>query len=91
MLKFGTKAQVFHGSAEQTTGGLRKAELFQDSKDGRIKSRAQSNAGKSNPALKAWRDAVEKAKTKTQKKKDMVLVKGALATKARKEFKKMYD
>lgn len=88
MINIGTKAQVFHGTAERTSGGLTKGDLFKDPKDGRIKSKAQSEAGKSNPALKAWRDAVEKAKTKTQKKKDMVLVKGALAAKARKLYKK---
>lgn len=57
----GSKSQVFHGTADRTAGGLTKSNLFQDSDDGRIKSRAQSDAAKKNPALKAWRAAVEKA------------------------------
>ena len=57
----GSKSQVFHGTADRTAGGLTKSNLFQDSDDGRIKSRAQSEAAKKNPALKAWRAAVEKA------------------------------
>ena len=55
----GTKAQVFHGTADRTAGGLVKSNLFQDKEDGRIKSKAQSKAGKKNPALKAWRSALE--------------------------------
>lgn len=57
----GSKSQVFHGTADRTAGGLTKSNLFQDSDDGRIKSRAQSAAAKKNPALKAWRAAVEQA------------------------------
>ena len=61
MSSVGSKSQVFHGTAAHTAGGLTKANLFQDASDGRIKSRAQSAAAKKNPALKAWREAVEKA------------------------------
>ena len=57
----GSKSQVFHGTADKTAGGLSKSDLFQDDSDGRIKSRAQSQAAKNNPALKAWREAVDKA------------------------------
>ena len=57
----GTKAQVYHGTADQTAGGLVKSDLFLDPKDGRIKSKVQSKAGKQNPALKAWRKALVKA------------------------------
>ena len=41
----GTRAQVFHGTAERTSGGLTKADLIQG-KDGLIKSRAAVNAAK---------------------------------------------
>jgi hypothetical protein len=38
----GTRAQVFHGTADKTTGGLEKKNLML--KDGRIVSRAASKA-----------------------------------------------
>jgi hypothetical protein len=41
----GSRAQVFHGTADRTPGGLRKKDLFQD-KYGNIKSRAASAAAK---------------------------------------------
>lgn len=39
----GTRAQVFHGTAERTSGGLRASDLMLDD-DGRIKSKAASMA-----------------------------------------------
>ncbi|QIG59960.1 hypothetical protein [Dishui Lake phycodnavirus 4] len=39
----GTRAQVFHGTAERTSGGLRASDLMRDD-DGRIKSKAASMA-----------------------------------------------
>ena len=41
---FGSRAEVFHGSAEKTTGGLRAKDLMLDSKDGQIKSVAAHQA-----------------------------------------------
>lgn len=61
MMKVGSMAQVGHGTAEMTEGGLRKKDIFFDPKDGRWKSRAQSKAADKNPALKMWRDAVNEA------------------------------
>lgn len=85
----GTKAQVFHGSADKTAGGLKKTNLFQDSDDGRIKSKAQSAAGKKNPALKAWRSAVEKAGGLKEGGKFKAIKKGsAIYKKAKKTFNK---
>jgi len=43
MIKEGTRAQVFHGTAERTAGGLTKSDLTQG-KDGRIKSKAAVEA-----------------------------------------------
>lgn len=37
----GSRAQVFHGNADMTTGGLKKNDLFMDT-DGQIKSKAKS-------------------------------------------------
>ena len=41
----GTRAQVFHGNADMTAGGLRQSDLVQ-SKDGAIKSKAAVAAAK---------------------------------------------
>ena len=41
---FGSRAEVFHGSAEKTTGGLRAKDLMLDPKDGQIKSVAAHQA-----------------------------------------------
>ena len=43
MKTIGSRAEVFHGNADHTSGGLRKKDLIQG-EDGRIKSRAASCA-----------------------------------------------
>ena len=52
----GSRAQVWHGVAHHTAGGLVKSELIQDTKTGRIKSKAAVRAAKlrlqKNPHLK---------------------------------------
>lgn len=45
----GSKAEVFHKSADETAGGLVKKDLKK--KDGRIISKAKSAAAKKNPGL----------------------------------------
>jgi|MesohylFT_1024984.scaffolds.fasta_scaffold140091_1 hypothetical protein len=45
MLTVGSKAQVFHGTAKHTKGGLTRKDLFQN-KRGKIVSRKQAAAGK---------------------------------------------
>lgn len=42
---FGSKAQVWHGTAKKTTGGLSKSDLMKN-KHGRIVSRRKHNMGK---------------------------------------------
>lgn len=46
----GSKAQVFHGTALKTAGGLLKGDLFKG-KDGKIKSKKASAAAKKNGNL----------------------------------------
>ena len=63
----GSRAQVFHGTADKTAGGLTKKDL--QMKDGRIISKAASKASKkslkNNPKFKAFVDlAKEKAVVK---------------------------
>ena len=63
----GSRAEVFHGTADKTSGGLEKKDLKM--KDGRIISKAASKASKKslkkNPKFKAFIDlAKEKAETK---------------------------
>ena len=83
-MTIGTRAQVFHGNAEKTAGGLEKTDLMM--KEGRIISKAQSEAGKKNPGLKKWRAAVKKAGG--LKKGEFVPLAGKVLTKARKIFSK---
>ena len=45
MKRIGSKAEVYHGSASQTPGGLKKHQLVKN-KHGRIVSRKQQSAGK---------------------------------------------
>ena len=45
MITVGSKAQVFHGTAKHTSGGLTKKDLVQN-KHGRIVSRKKMMAGK---------------------------------------------
>lgn len=40
----GSRAEVFHGTADKTAGGLTKKDLMKDSNDGRIKSKAAHDA-----------------------------------------------
>jgi hypothetical protein len=77
----GTRAQVYHGNATQTTGGLTKKDLVK--KDGEIVSKKKSKGEKANP----WIKAVEKAK-KELKIKGFALVQGPLLAKARQIYSK---
>ena len=87
-IKIGSMAQVGHGPAEMTEGGLRKKDIIFDQKDGRWKSKAQSKAGDKNPALKMWRDSVEEAGGLQEGKKFKPIKKG---TTLYKKAKKIYD
>lgn len=46
----GSRAQVWNGTADETTGGLKREDLFQD-KYGRIRSKKASKAAKKNQNL----------------------------------------
>ena len=59
----GSRAEVMHGIAKATTGGLTKKDLVRDKKDGSIKSKAMKKRGKEDH-LKEWRAAVAKARKK---------------------------
>jgi hypothetical protein len=83
----GSRAEVFHGTAKKTTGGLTKDDLFMG-KDGHIKSKEMKKRGDS-PALKKWRAAVEKARKELKlKKKEFTAITGELLDLARKYYKK---
>ena len=63
----GSRAEVFHGNADNTSGGLAKKDLMM--KDGRIVSKAASRAAKKslkkNPKFQAFVDlAIKKAEKK---------------------------
>lgn len=69
----GSRAEVFHGNADATSGGLTKSDL--QMKDGRIISKAASKAAKKslkkNPKFAAF---IELAKEKAEKKDTFCLV-----------------
>jgi hypothetical protein len=80
----GSAAQVYHGTADKTPGGLTKSDFI--FKDGRVISKAKSAAAKANPGLKKWRSAVKKAGG--YKKGEFIPVTGKVLDKARKIFAK---
>lgn len=80
-MTIGSRAQVFHGNADRTVGGLTKKDLKM--KDGEIVSKTKAKSEKKNP----WIVAVAKAK-KELGIKGFALVQGKLLTKAREIYGK---
>jgi hypothetical protein len=80
-MTIGSRAQVYHGTATETAGGLKKKDLKM--KDGEIVSKRKSSGEKSNP----WIKAVAKAK-KELGIKGFALVQGPLLTRAREIYSK---
>ena len=79
----GSRAQVYHGNATQTAGGLTKKDIKKDRKSGELVSKAKSKDEKTNP----WIKAVQKAK-KELGIKGFALVQGPLLTRARAIYSK---
>jgi hypothetical protein len=77
----GSRAQVYHGNATHTAGGLTKKDLKM--KDGELVSKRKSKGEKKNP----WIQAVAKAK-KDLGIKGFALVEGKLLAKAREIYSK---
>jgi hypothetical protein len=80
-MSIGSRAQVYHGNADRTAGGLTKKDLKM--KDGEIVSKSKSKGEKKNP----WIVAVAKAK-KELGIKGFALVQGKLLTRAREIYSK---
>merc|ERR550514_1901038 len=59
--KIGSRAKVFHGTKEKSSGGLTKSDLIKN-KVGKIVSRKASLRAKKNNYLKGWTTAVQKAR-----------------------------
>jgi hypothetical protein len=86
MQTVGSRAQVWHGTAKKTSGGLTKKDLFQD-KYGNIKSRKASAKAKRNKNLKkaGWTVKkgqfgavkIEDSKKKSSKKRSVSKKKGS--------------
>jgi len=70
-MRIGSRAQVFNGTADKTSGGLMKKDLFKDSY-GRIRSKKASEAAKKrlkkNPNFKKYIEKAKKQKGKSFKK-----------------------
>jgi len=81
----GSRAQVMNGTADKTAGGLVKKDLKYAGD--RIVSKDQQKAGKVNPGLTMWREAVQKVGGLKPGK--FVPIKGALLKKARTKFAQM--
>ena len=77
----GSRAQVMHGNATRTAGGLTKKDLKK--KDGEIISKSKSKDSKTNP----WIKAVAKAK-KELGIKGFALIQGPLLARAREIYGK---
>jgi len=77
----GSRAQVYHGNATETAGGLKKKDLKM--KDGEIVSKKKAKDAKTNP----WIKAVAKAK-KELGITGFALVQGKLLTRAREIYSK---
>ena len=82
-MTIGSRAQVYHGNATETAGGLKKKDLKKDRKSGEIVSKSKSKDEKKNP----WIKAVAKAK-KELGIKGFALVQGPLLTRAREIYSK---
>jgi hypothetical protein len=82
-MTIGSRAQVYHGNATETAGGLKKKDLKMVKKTGEIVSKAKSKDEKKNP----WIVAVAKAK-KELGIKGFALVQGPLLAKAREIYAK---
>ena len=89
MKTIGSRAEVMHGTADHTSGGLKKTNMTY--KAGRIISKAQQAAALDNPGLIMWRKAVDKAKKKLKipKSGEFVPITGKLDKQAHKFFKKL--
>lgn len=79
----GSRAQVMHGTAHHTTGGLVKKDLKKSRKTGEIVSKDKAKSEKKNP----WIAAVSQAK-KDLKIKGFALVQGPLLRRAHEIYDK---
>merc|ERR1712078_103791 len=80
------KVSVFLGGKEKTTGGLKKSDLTK-SKSGKIVSEKSSAAGKkAYKFIKAWTEAVQKARKELGVKGFVAVKKGSALYKKAKEF-----
>ena len=52
-MRIGSRAQVFHGTAKQTSGGLRRSDLKKNKRGAIVSRRASARAKKENRLVKA--------------------------------------
>merc|ERR1711979_109116 len=83
-MKVGKKFSVFSGKREKTSGGLKKTDLVK-SKRGKVVSKKSSAAGKkAYKHIKAWTEAVQKARKELSIKGFVAIKKGTPFYKAAK-------
>lgn len=78
----GSKAQVWHGTADRTAGGLKKSDLFQDDK-GNIKYKRASRAAKKSQNLRKAGWTAEKGKFGAVRIEDLKKKKKSSGTKSK--------
>ena len=79
----GTRAEVMHGTASQTPGGLKKKDLKKDKKSGEIVSKTKAKSEKKNPWIKAVAQARKELGIK-----GFALLQGPLLRRAREIYEK---
>jgi hypothetical protein len=85
-MTIGSRAQVLHGTADETSGGLKKKDLVLCKKSGEIVSKDKSKSEKKNPWIVAL--AAAKKKLKIPKGDFILPTKGSALYKKAMELKK---
>ena len=87
-MRVGSKRQVWNGTAEKTSGGIKKSGLIQNDR-GEIKYKAMSKAAKKNKNLEKAGWTYQKGKFGAVRDEDVRRSKKSLvASKAKKQYKK---
>jgi hypothetical protein len=79
----GSRAEVLHGTASKTPGGLTKKDLKKDRKSGEIVSKTKAKSEKKNPWIKAVAQARKELGIK-----GFALLQGPLLRRAREIYEK---
>lgn len=85
-MTIGSMAQVYHGTADETAGGLKRKDI-KKTKEGRIVSKDQAKKGRANP----WMKAVSQARKELGIEGFVLLNKGTDGTRLYARAKEIYE